>query len=228
MAQDFCFCDSYPQTNFKDTSYYDGNLVEYSIDKKTQIKYVIKSYFSIDTHTVYFQINNLLLNEGEACGWYKNGKLKLRFLYHNDTLIGTNNFMWYENGTIQMQATNKSDTIISTFFDQDGILWYKEVSFGGLLMFKKIYYLNGNVKEFRDYTGHGELVLEFYSSGLLKSMGRYLYSQKIGKYTELYEDSSIRKIQNYSVISKPNEKSKVLVQKTFKKGSRFERLEVPK
>lgn len=136
--------------------------------------------------------------------------------------------MWYENGTIQMQATNKSDTIISTFFDQDGILWYKEVAFGGLLMFKKLYYLNGNVKEFRDYTGHGELVLEFYSSGLLKSMGRYLYSQKIGRYTELYDDSSIKKIENYSVITKPNEKSKILDQRTFKKGSMFERLEVPK
>jgi antitoxin component YwqK of YwqJK toxin-antitoxin module len=222
-AQTLCYCNNIATNNYIDTSYIQNDLlVEYRIDRETRSKYMIKTFFTPDTHRVSYQINDSLLNDGETCGWYKSGKLKFRLLYRNDTLIGTNNFGWYENGSIQFHAINKSDTIKTMFFDQEGVLSFEEVTFGGSLLYRKLFCANGNIREFRNFSKDTVLVLEYYCSNVLKSIRHYWHSKQIGNYIEFYNDGSLKEKGRLIYEKNRSHSPKINDRKKFKKGKHFE------
>lgn len=228
MAQDNCYCDTSKIVNFVDSFYLINDyMVELKIDRGTGNRYVVKTTNPPGAVRYFYQVNDYLQSNGEKCSWYANGQLESRFVYSNDTLIGAKNFVWYENGDLKALFVNKNDTVKSTFFDENRMLSHEETSYGDSLCRTTYYHPNGLVKKVHYINQYPGLILEYYCSGILKSIGFYTYSKPVGNYISFHEDGSVKEKGKYANKLIEGESKKVGKWKRYKKGRHFEHIKIP-
>jgi antitoxin component YwqK of YwqJK toxin-antitoxin module len=227
-AQNNCFCDTSKILNFADTSYfYDDVIVQYRLDRETGKKYIFKTVFSPEEERIFHGLDDSLQIDGEYCSWYSNGQLAMRFVYNSGSLIGAKNFVWYKNGELKAFFVNKNDTVKSTFFDENRRLSHEETSYGDRLYRTTYYHLNGFVKEVQYINQYPSLILQYYCSGVLKSIGFYSYSKPVGNFISFYEDGSVKEKGKYTNKLVDGEAKKIGRWKRYKKGRHFERIHIP-
>ena len=166
--------------------------------KKLKIKIAIYTYINGKNYVKEYNLEGIIIFEGEITNWYKkgkeyysNGNLKFEGEYFTfiDEEANYNNFdlngtikKYYENGQIKVEGSYRNDNDIELNFDNK-----KEG------MFKK-YYDNGKLKFEGEYdNGHlTNIVKKYYSNGNLSFKGEYKNGLKNGKGKEYYENSQLK------------------------------------